>query len=213
MLVDLHVHVGTRGLSINEAVDRARQVGLDAVVLVDDDRLPDVKSFRDGDDGDTVVLAGAEVSTDRGHYVLVFPNPSELPPLEAIFGDRSDGSPWPARDVLARTKALGGAAVAAHPYDRSVPNPSGDVVFTLRGITAIEAVNPSRPADIVAPAVEAADYLELPRVGGSDARGSLDHVGRGATLFATRFTNEAGLIAALQRGECWPVEFSKPPFA
>jgi predicted metal-dependent phosphoesterase TrpH len=206
MLVDLHVHAGPGALDPEAVLARAPALGLEGVALVGDDALPDVSSLR----GRAVkVFAGIEATTDRGHYLVFLPEPHRLPPLTELFGPREAG-PWAVRDVLARAKALGGAVVAAHPYDPTVPHPGGDIVYTLPTLAAVETVNPRRAPGIQYAAVEAAETLGLPAVGGSDARHSLEELGTAATLFAEPIEDEAGLVAALRSGHCWPVEFGEP---
>jgi hypothetical protein len=60
-------------------------------------------------------------------------------------------------------------------------------------------------------AVEAAEALKLPCTGGSDARGSLDEVGRGATFFKRDIKSQAELVAELLKGEYWPVMAGELP--
>lgn len=209
MLVDLHVQLEDTTTSLDEAVKHAEAAGLDGILLVQDDAFPDVQRHRKAKG--VKVFSGARLSSDRGDYLVILPFPETLPPFTEVFGEREEGAPWSARDILSRTRALGGAAVVAHPYDPNAPHPAGDVVFTLRGISAVEVVNPSRSEHIAAPAAEAAEYLEIPGVGASEAKTPAE-IGRAATLFAQRFDNEQGLIEALHRRECWPVEFTTPPF-
>ncbi len=54
-------------------------------------------------------------------------------------------------------------------------------------------------------AVEAAEKLKLPCIGGSDARLTLDEVGRGATFFKRPLASQADLLTELQRRDYWPV--------
>lgn len=208
MLIDLNVHAGPHGLALGETVSRALAVGLDGVAILGDDALPDVSLLRGHDP--VRLFAGAEVATDRGHYLVFFPNPAELPPLTDIFGPPPP-TRWPVRDVLARVAALGGASIAARPYDTSVDHPGGDILYTLANLSAVEVVSPLHPRDISYPAIEAAEVLGLPGVGGSGARGSVADVGMGATLFVEAIQTEAELVAALKSGSVWPVEFGEAP--
>jgi hypothetical protein len=207
MLIDLHVHVGPRGLAPGAVLERARAVKLDGVVLVGDGAFP---APPEGS-GPVRVFSAAEVATDRGHYLVFLPRPAELPALDEVFGPRGERG-WAVRDVLARCDALGGAVVAAHPYDNETRPAGGDILYTLRQLTAIEAVNGERGYGIAGPALEAADTLGLPCVGGSDAREDPDDVGRAATLFARPIEDEIALIEALRSGSCWPVECGTPSF-
>lgn len=207
MLVDLHVHAGDGALDFEAVLARAPSLGLEGVVFVGDDRLPDVRAVR----GRAVrAFAAAEVTTDRGHYLVFLPEPDALPPLTELLGPRTDAG-FSIRDVLARVRALGGAVVAAHPYDATIPHPGGDILFTLPSLAAVESVNAKRGADIAHAAIEAAETLGLPCTGGSDARTRIEDVGRAATLFTRAIDDEAGLVAALRAGACWPVEFGDPP--
>lgn len=208
MLIDLNVHAGPHGLSLDAVVARAADAGLDGVVILGDSALPDLAMLRGHDR--VKLFAGAEVPTDRGHYIVIFPKPAEVPPLEKLFETSADGRP-PVRDVLARVNALGGAVIAARPYDTTVDHPGGDILYTLAGLAAVEVIAPLHPRDIGYPAIEAAECLGLPCVGGSGARGSAADVGRAATLFTQTIHDEAELVAQLRGGACWPVDFSEPP--
>jgi hypothetical protein len=208
MLIDLNVHAGPHGLALGDTVARAIEVGLDGVAILGDDALPDVSLLRGHDP--IRLFAGAEVATDRGHYLVFFPNPAELPSLAELFGP-PPLTRWPVRDVLARVAALGGAAVAARPYDTSVDHPGGDILYTLANLAAVEVISPLHPKEISYPAIEAAECLGLPGVGGSGARGSVQDVGLGATLFIETLQSEADLVSALKSGSCWPVEFGEAP--
>ncbi len=208
MLVDLHVHAGPRGLLIEAVASRAAAVGLGGVAVLGEQALAEVPSQLRST-ADLIVFAGAHVSTDRGHYLVFLPKPAEIPSLDALFGERVQGV-WAIRDVLARTRAAGGAVIAANPYDATIPHPGGDILYTLPGLTAVESVNTSCPAEIAYPAIEAAECLGLPCVGGSGARKTVEDVGSGATLFTRRLHNEAELVAALRSGACWPVQFGAP---
>jgi hypothetical protein len=207
MIVDLHVHAGPGGLPLDGVIARAAVAGLQGVVLVGDDAFPKVD--RAAVVSPIRLFFAAEVTTDRGHYLVFLPSPEALPPLTEVFGAKVDGA-WAVRDVLARTQALGGAVVAAHPYDDSIALPGGDILFTLPKLAAVEALNARHPPALSYAAVEAAETLGLPSVGGSDARHDLAHVGRAATLFAEPLTDDQSLIDALRSGACWPMDFSEP---
>jgi len=206
MLVDLHTHPSA-SLPLEELLARARACRLDGVVLAGDSAFHPVGSVREKDG--VRLFSAAEVPTDRGHYLVVVPDPDRLPPLDELFG-LPTGGVWPVRDVLARTRALDGAVVALHPYDASVPHPGGDILFTLPHLTAVEVVNPRHPPAYAPLAVEAAETLGLPGVAGSGARFA-EEVGRAATLLAADPRDEAGLVEALRSGACWAVEFDAPP--
>jgi hypothetical protein len=106
---------------------------------------------------------------------------------------------------------MGGAVVAAHPYDRSIERPGGDVVFSLDGLSAIEGHDARRKSATNDLAVEAADHLGLPCVGGSGARDGLGEIGKAATLFRDVVRTEADLVAQLRSGTVFGVVIGVTP--
>lgn len=206
MLVDLHTHLNPASLDARSLSARADEVGVEGVVFVGRGALPDLSSLAEAA---PALFPAAEVETDRGHYLVFFPEPEKIASLEAVFGERQDGV-WAVRDVVARTRALGGAVVAAHPYDPTVKHPGGDILFTLPSIQAVETVTPKHPAASSHAAIEAAETLGLPCVGGSCAV-NLEELGRAGTLFTRPLVTSADLVVALRSGACWAVEFGHPP--
>ncbi|WP_242337566.1 MULTISPECIES: PHP domain-containing protein [Anaeromyxobacter] len=212
MLIDLHVHSHhSRGgtLAPRDALRRAKEAGLDGVAFTDLNTLDGLDEIRAaGRDEGLLALVGVEVSTDRGHYLCFFPDPSKVPAPPQAFGS---ATPWPVRDVLAKVRALGGVAVAAHPYDKTIDRPSGDFIFTLEGLAAIEGLNARVTAAANDLAVEAADHMTLPCTGASGAHASLDEIGKAATLFRDPVTSEADLVAQLKAGTVFCVAMGVTP--
>jgi hypothetical protein len=106
---------------------------------------------------------------------------------------------------------MGAAIVAARPYDKEYPTPANDYVKSLRLLSAVEVYNPKVRLGANELALEAAQALHLPGVGGSDARGSIDELGFAATLFVKPVEKQADLVAALLGGEFYPVEMGELP--
>src|SRR5512140_1001036 len=214
MLIDLHVHSHhTRGgaLAPRDVVRRAKELGLDGVVFTDLNTLDGLEEIRAaGRDEGFLALCGVEIATDRGHYLCYFPDPAKVPPPPQVFGS---ATPWPVRDVLAKVRELGGAAVAAHPYDKTVERPSGDFIFTLDGLSAIEGLNARRKGPANDLAVEAADHMNLPCTGASGALESLDALGKAATLFKEPVASEADLVRQLRSGAVFCVAIGVTPAA
>lgn len=213
MLIDLHVHgPATPGCTLRpaEALAAARAAGLDAVAFTDVDTLSGLEPLRAaGREAGLLALVGVEVTTDRGHYLCFFPDPAAVPPLPELFGG---AAPWPVRTVLERVRGLGGAVVAAHPYDKAVAHPSGDAIFTLDGLSAIQGLHGRRRGHHDDLAVEAADHLNLPCVGGSGALTGPGELGTAATLFRDQVTSERELVAQLLAGTVFCVALGvKPP--
>jgi predicted metal-dependent phosphoesterase TrpH len=212
MLIDLHVHSHhTRGCTLapRDVLRRAKEAGLDGVAFTDLNSLDGVEEIRAaGKEEGVLALVGVEVATDRGHYLCFFPDPAKVPPPPQIFGS---ATPWPVRDVLQKVRDLGGVAVAAHPYDKSIERPSGDFIFTLDGLSAIEGLNARRKGPANDLAIEAADHMNLPCVAGSDAHASLDELGKAATLFRDPVATEADLVAQLRAGTVYSVAIGVEP--
>jgi len=212
MLIDLHVHsLHTRGCSLvpREVLRRAKDVGLDGVAFTDLNTLDGLEEIRAaGREEGLLALCGVELVTDRGHYLCFFPDPARVPAPPQVFGA---ATPWPAREALAKVRELGGVVVAAHPYDKTIDRPSGDFIFAVDGLSAIEGLcsRASAPANDLA--VEAADHMNLPCVGGSGAHGGLDELGKAATLFRDPVRSEADVVAQLRGGSVFCVAIGVTP--
>ncbi len=192
-----------------EAVRRAKEVGLDGIVLTDLNTLEGLEEIRAaGREESFLALAGVEFATDRGHYLCYFPDPARVPSPPLMFGT----TPWPVRDVLHKVQDLGGVAVAAHPYDKTIERPSGDFIFTLDGLSALEGLNARRKGPANDLAVEAADHMNLPCTGASGAHAP-EEIGRAATLFKEPVTSEADLVARIRSGAVFCVAIGAPPVA
>jgi hypothetical protein len=212
MLIDLHVHSHhTRGCALapRDVLRRAKAAGLDGVAFTDLNTLDGLEEFRAaGREEGILALCGVEIATDRGHYLCFFPDPAKVPAPPQVFGS---ATPWPVRDVLAKVHELGGVVVAAHPYDKTVERPSGDFIFTLDGLSAIEGLNVHRKGPTNDLAVEAADHMNLPCTGASGASSSLDEVGKAATLFRDPVASEVDLVKQLRAGTVWCVALGVTP--
>ncbi|HSN14967.1 MAG TPA: PHP domain-containing protein [Anaeromyxobacteraceae bacterium] len=212
MLIDLHVHSHhTRGCTLapRDVLRRAKEVWLDGVAFTDLNTLDGLEEIRAASrEVGLLALAGVEIATDRGHYLCFFPAPEEVPAPPQLFGS---ATPWPVREVLERVRELGGVAVAAHPYDKSIERPSGDFIFTLDGLSAVEGLNGRRKTSTNDLAVEAADHMSLPCVAGSDAHASLDEIGRAATLFRDVVKTEADVVAQIKAATVYAVAIGVEP--
>jgi predicted metal-dependent phosphoesterase TrpH len=203
MLIDLHVHTRRSpggALGPLEVLLRARTLGLDGVAFTDLDTLEGLAEVRAAAaEAGLLALAGLTLSTDHGRFLCFFAGPEGLAPVPELFGP----APRPARAALARAAELGGAVVAAHPYDKTLAPACADALFTLDGLAAVEGLHGRSRSGANDLAMEAADHLGLPCVGGSGALASLDELGTAATLFRDPVSDEAGLVARLKAGACW----------
>ena len=210
MLIDVHVHSHhTPGCALapRDVVRRAKEVRLDGVVFTDINTLDGLDEIRAAArEEQFLALVGAELTTDRGHYLCYFPDPAKVPAPPQMFGT----TPWPVREVVKRVREMGGAVVAAHPYDKSVERPSGDFIFMLEGLSALEGLNARRKGPANDLAIEAADHMSLPCVGASGAQPTLEDIGKAATLFREPVVNEADLVRQILAGSVFCVSIGGP---
>jgi predicted metal-dependent phosphoesterase TrpH len=214
MLIDLHAHSHlSNGCDLNPkaVLERAAAHGLDAVCFTETNTQDGCDELFDlGATSKVKVFVGLELLTDKGQYLCFFPRPELAPEPVQMWGSNRE-KPWSAAECLPKVKSLGAAIVAARPYDRDFPNPAGDYILTLQCLSAVEGYNPKVRQTANELAVEAAESLRLPCVGGSDARASLDEVGRGATLFKNPIQTQKDLVAAILGGEYWAVAVGDIP--
>lgn len=214
MLIDLHAHSYLSSgctLDPRAVLERAATHGLDGVAFTETNTQDGCDELFDiGKQSKVKVFVGLELVTDKGQYLCFFPKPHLAPEPVQLWGSNRD-KPWSAAEVLPKVKSLGAAIVAARPYDRNWQFPAGDFVLSLNLLSAVEGYNPKVKQLHNDLAVEAAEKLQLPSVGGSDARGSLDELGRGATLFKQDIQTQEQLVQALQGNEYWAVAMGELP--
>ncbi|MCP3099404.1 PHP domain-containing protein [Myxococcus sp. K15C18031901] len=214
MLIDLHAHSHlSKGCELDPraVLERAALFGLDGVAFTETNTQDGCDElFEIGAKAKLKVFVGLELVTDRGQYLCFFPKPELAPEPVQMWGSNRE-KPWSAAECLPKVKALGAAIVAARPFDRDFPNPAMDYVRSLNVLSAVEGYNARVKQTANDLAVEAAEALKLPCTGGSDARGSLDEVGRGATFFKRPVETQAQLVAELLKGEFWPVMAGELP--
>jgi predicted metal-dependent phosphoesterase TrpH len=173
MLIDLHAHSRSSPgclLTPRDVLRRAKQAGLDGVAFTDTSGMDGLGEIREAGAAEGILaLCGVEIATDHGHYLAFFPDPEKVPALPQIFGT----PPWPVREVLTKVADMGGVVVAAHPYDRSIERPGGDVIFTLDGLSAVEGLNARCKGSTNDLAMEAADLFRDPVHGEADLAAQL----------------------------------------
>jgi predicted metal-dependent phosphoesterase TrpH len=214
MLIDLHCHsyLSTGcNLDPRAVLDRAASHGLDAVAFTETNTQDGCDELFDIARGSPVkVFVGLELNTDKGQYLCFFPKPETAPEPVQMWGSNRE-RPWSAEETLPKVRALGAAVVAARPYDRDFPYPAQDYVLTLKSLCAVEGFNPKVRSTANDLALEAAEKMKLPCVGGSDARASLDEIGWGATFFKRSVATQAELVQSLLAGEFWAMQMGEIP--
>lgn len=216
MLIDFHVHSNhTPGVKYNiaELANRVKTTGLDGFCLTDMHTVAGVREAKElaGAEG-LLALVGFEARTERGHYLVVVPEPERLPELTTWLRT-DDQERFAYHSLVEAVEGRDGILVAAHPYDRNVAEAPGDGLVQLDGISAVEVLNATRPRLVNELAEEVATGVGLPAVGGSDARTDLDLVGRFATLVRGPVQDEVDFIDRVRSFDVWPVALGKPAFA
>ena len=105
MRLDLHNHTQhspDSRVSPADLVARARQLGLDGIAITDHNSVAGIREA-EAAARDLIVIPGIEISTRSGHVIAYGVR-------EPILRDLS------VRETVERITALGGVAVAAHPY-------------------------------------------------------------------------------------------------
>ena len=215
MLIDLHAHSYlSKGCELDprSVLERAALFGLDGVAFTETNTQDGCDElFEIGEKSRVKVFVGLELLTDRGQYLCFFPKPEQAPEPVQMWGSNRE-KPWSAAECLPKVRSLGAAIIAARPYDRDSSYPAMDYVRSLGSLlSGVEGYNARVKQTSNDLAVEAAEALELPCTGGSDARGSLDEVGYGATFFKRPVENQEQLVSALLAGEFWPVMAGELP--
>lgn len=207
MIVDLHVNIKTPdgdAVEPEKLIEAAKAAGLDGMVLAREGTIsPDLSAYQEAAAREDIKLfSGAAITTNQGVILAILPSQSGL---GDDFAPQEEGV-YDAHAAIDAVEAAGGATVALRPYDRDLPHPMGDHVFSLQGLDACEVIS-GRVSEIANDlALEAASNLEMPCIGTSSAQG-LEGFGTAATLLRRPVDNVDGLIQLVKQGDCWPVAF------
>ena len=197
--IDHHVHTSRHSpdsiISPADLVRRARRAGLDAVVITEHDyqwRADELAELNAGADAEgLVVLAGAEISTREGHFLVY-----GLPDLDEVPAGVSLG------DLLAVVRKHDAAVVAAHPFrwEQDFPALVAQHGPSFHGVELVS--NNVTPA--TRRLTEAALLATpMPATGSSDGHVP-DAVGCYYTETPGPVRTMADFVRALQRGETRP---------
>ncbi|HUI45188.1 MAG TPA: PHP domain-containing protein [Nitrospirota bacterium] len=198
--IDLHVHTkysGDNDAEPEEMVIRAIQRGLQGIAFTEHyyyKASEPVERLKEKYGDRIVILRGVEFSTAEGHC-LVFGLDTDTLSLKYA----------PAEEVIQAVNRAGGVAIPSHPY-RSV-NSLGDLVKTVKGIRALEGYNGCNMHPFNMRAVDAAQMLNIPYTGGSDAHEPKD-VGSCLTEFDDRVTEE-NFLTLLKAGQFRGIDLRK----
>jgi hypothetical protein len=198
--VDMHVHTVLGGDALirpEEVVGRARQAGLDAVCITEHHSYDLSAPFEAiAERTGFPIFRGVEYSAREGHLLIYG--------VRAGKGDLPPGLPM--QHVIDWVWGLGGAAVAAHPFQRGmVGRALGNDLLQLKNLAAVETMNASLSEAENRRAREAAGRMGLCGIGGSDAHG-IQVLGGACTVFPRPVAGGMDLAEALRAGGYYPEE-------
>jgi predicted metal-dependent phosphoesterase TrpH len=191
MKFDLHIHTNRHSpdsqIDPVRLVRRAREVGLDGIVITEHDWLwtrEELEDLRAGA-GDLVVLAGVEVTAAEGHFLVY----GVHDPFAVVRGIG-------VADLCREVHRQGGAVVAAHPFRWGQPFESilRDEQPELDGL---ELMTNNMDALCRQQAAEVHRRLPLAGLGSSDAHDE-GVVGICYTEFVDRIRSMSDLVAAIR---------------
>jgi predicted metal-dependent phosphoesterase TrpH len=194
---DLHVHTTYSPDSMitpKDLVFYAKKKGLDAVAVTDHNRLEG--SFKIASETkDLLIIPGMEVSSSEGHIVAL--NVKELVPRGLSAAQTVD-----------RIHALGGVAIACHPFVFGKGCLKDRVCSTFDAIEIINArAFPFKRS--VKKATETAERLNLPRVAGTDAHYG-PQIGYGYAVIEASDKTVPAILNAIVEGKCQPFGSAVP---
>ena len=199
MKFDLHMHTTRHSpdsrMDPLDMLRRAREIGLDGVVITEhdwlwtEDELDELRAKADG----LVVLAGVEVSAKQGHFLAYgVTDPFTVPNGIGVA------------ELCREVHRQGGAVVAAHPYRWN--QPFDDILRKERPeLDGLEMMSNNMDADTRRRAAELNGRLRLAGLGNSDAH-RVETLGCCYTEFAATIRDMGDLVEAIRGRKTAPVE-------
>ena len=193
--VDLHVHTVYSPdslITLEQLVFWAKKRGLTGVAVTDHDSVEGALKF--ARETDFLIIPGTEVNSRDGHVVAL--NVREVIPKGLS-----------AEETVERIHAVGGVAVACHPFALF----KGNIGRHASGkFDAVETINASASPfkRSVRKAEEVAARFKLPRVAGTDAHYA-PAIGFAYTLVDAE-PNVDAVVKAIANGRCQPFGESVP---
>ncbi|MCC5909345.1 MAG: PHP domain-containing protein [Clostridiaceae bacterium] len=202
MIIDIHIHEKNNSkdshISLNEIIDKAKEMGLDGVCITDHDSNGLMeKAHAIAEERDFLVIVGAEILTYEGD-MLVFG--LDHLPKEKLHAD----------ELMKLVEQSNGVAISAHPF-RPTNRAMGNYNRSLKGFRGIEAFNGTTKSQYNILAYYLAQELNLPALGGSDAH-HIHQIGQYATLFPDGIRDEKDLIQAILSNKVSPVIYENNTF-
>jgi hypothetical protein len=203
MNLDLHLHTSRHSTdSLMPALlmlQRAREIGLDGVVITEHDWLwteEELDELR-ADAPELVVLSGIEVSTREGHFLAYgVRNPFAVPYGIGVA------------DLCREVHRQGGAVVAAHPYRWG--QPFDDILQRQRpDLDGLELMSNNMDAECRRRATQLHGRLGLAALGNSDAH-RVETLGCCYTEFAATIRDMGDLVEAIRSRQTTACERTAP---
>jgi len=187
MRFDLHIHSNyspDSGLDVDDILRKAVKKGLDGIAICDHDTLTGSFHARKRVielNLPLLVLPGVEVSTNRGHLIVLGVRENIPPGLDP-------------KEAIRIAKQIGGVVIAAHPFKTgSIGNVEG------LDIDAVETFNSRCIFGENKKAQKMAIELKIPQVGGSDSH-MLATIGSGYTEIDAQ-PDEGSVLDAIRKGK------------
>jgi predicted metal-dependent phosphoesterase TrpH len=199
MKFDLHLHTSRHSpdsiMPAQIMVQRAREIGLNGVVITEhdwlwaEDELDELRAAADG----LVVLAGIEVSAREGHFLVY----GVTDPFAVSHGIG-------VADLCREVHRQGGAVVAAHPYRWN--QPFDDILARERpDLDGLELMSNNMDGDTRRRAAALNGRLKLAGLGNSDAH-RVETLGCCYTEFAAPIRDMGDLVAAIRARQTAPFD-------
>lgn len=196
MIIDTHIHESKysddSGMSLEEVVKRAKQIGLDGVCITNHDNNHLRNEIGDSCYIDGVlVIVGAEILTRQGD-ILVF-GMDKVPEgmVESSF-------------LTCEAKKQGAITISAHPYRHNNRGLGNHIESVSESLTAVEAFNGSTYMHHNLYAYAKAMEFNLPALGASDAH-VISKIGAYSTCFESGIRDHKDFIEAIKEGHYSPV--------
>jgi predicted metal-dependent phosphoesterase TrpH len=199
MKFDLHMHTSRHSLDSimtpESMVQRAREIGLDGVVITEhdwlwtDEELAQLRQLTP----EVIVLAGIEVSAKQGHFLVYgVSNPFAAPHGIGVA------------ELCREVHRQGGAVVAAHPYRWN--QPFDDILETERpDLDGLELMSNNMDAEIRRRVAALNERIRLAGLGNSDAH-RVETLGCCYTEIDGVIRDLSDLVKAIRGRKTTPVE-------
>ncbi|GLI55738.1 histidinol-phosphatase [Propionigenium maris DSM 9537] len=200
MLLDMHMHIWPTSrdshMTLEDAVDQARELGLDGICVTDHDNLE-------------IRERAAEYSRKTGYPIFVGVEILTYQGDVVVFGlDEVPEEMLHVGELLDLVEKRGGAAIVAHPFRRNNRGLGEGIKDVYERLTGVEVLNGNTPIELNIEADNLTRRLEVGRVGASDAHYKHE-VGRYATKFSRKISSVEELICELREGKFLPATYDE----